>query len=91
MLNQLTEAEYIFYKAICQNPDCQYPLNQGQEYNNHDAEGHVISGCWEKLEQLKLIKCTGSYKWIPLISLIDLLEAENKRLTEIINKCKCTQ
>lgn len=103
MLKSLNAVELDYYKAICRNPGGKYPDVETDYYTIPDGSQYGIRvSAWTKLEELRLVKCVGGYKWTPLITYEDLLvkieldKLKNPNLRQLIDEIcddhdlKCT-
>ncbi len=52
-----TPEEIEFVKLVYQHP--------GSKLNGGEAQGEHDENLWETPEKMGLIKCVGSYKWVP--------------------------
>lgn len=90
-LLDLHPVELAYFKAICRNPGCKYPMYSESEKGNptqytidDGTEYGDIRQGWQKLEELGLVEAVGSYKWIPKITYEELLEQRIEELESII-------
>ena len=61
----LTDDEIEFVKAVYLNPGCKYPAESSKWFDDGTEYGDSVL-LYTNPEKLGVIKCVGSYKWVPV-------------------------
>jgi len=68
----LTKYEIQFVMDVCANPGRKHP-GECSHFEDDGSEFGIIINHWEAPEKLGVVKCVGSYKWIPTEKLEEYL------------------